>query len=70
MSVALTVPTGSAIAAASATGTATNFQPSPAAATRAIEAAKIRNVRWVPANGTNTRAESSVPSREPAVEIA
>ncbi len=69
---AFSVPTGTAISAAIATGASAQRRTgrSPQTATTAITSAKIRKVRRVPTSGISTSAEPSVPTSDPAVEIA
>ena len=69
---ALSVPTGRAISAAIAAGARAQRRTGrrPATAVTAIASAKTRNVRRVPTSGIKTSADSSVPTRLPAVESA
>ena len=66
----LTVPTGTAISAAMASGTSAHRGRRPSAATAAVISAKMRNVRWVPTSGISSSEAANVPSSEPTVEIA
>ena len=63
-------PGGIASAAASPSGTTSARQSTARAATRASARAKAMKVRCVPSRGIATRAETIVPTSEPAVEIA
>src|SRR4029078_13481555 len=66
----LTVPTGTAISAAIASGTSHQRHCRPATATTAVISANVRNVRCVPTSGISSSEARNVPSSEPTVEIA
>jgi hypothetical protein len=66
----LVPPGGIAISAATIRATAAQRARRPSTATAASDAAKIRNVRWVPTSGMRSSAARNVPTSEPAVEIA
>src|SRR3954471_20966867 len=66
----LTVPTGTSISPAIASGTSAQRRRSPSAAAAAVISANVRNVRCVPTSGISSSAAANVPSSDPTVLIA